>query len=134
MKKAILIVVAIAVTGILVYKFQGNTEQATVTNLKDTAANQKVFYLFHYPGDQSAGCRAIYALADGAERELQGRVKVLRPNVETETTLVEKYKIRVIPTIVITSPDGTEQERIEGEGPQASSRIKDAIAKLKESK
>ncbi len=151
MKKAILIIVVLAVVGVLAYKFVGDRTPATNTNAvvannstaapSAPAANthaavepQKVFYLFHNPKDQDAECREIYAYADNVERDMTGRVKVLRPDVKAETALVEKYKVKVLPTIVITSADGTEQHRFEGEGEKVSAGIKDAVAKLKESK
>ena len=151
MKKVILIVVVLTVVGILAYKFMGDGKQVPdtnvavtnsvsvvtsppVTNAQAATDNQKVFYLFHNPKDQDEECRTIYAFADAVERDLPGRVKVMRPDVKTETALVEKYKVKVLPTILITSPDGTEQERFEGEGEQVSSKIKNAIAKLKDTK
>lgn len=148
MKKAILIIVVLAVVGVLAYKFVGDRTPATNTNsvvatnsttapavnTQTAAEPQKVFYLFHNPKDQDEECRTIYAFADDVERDLSGRVKVLRPDVKAETALVEKYKVKVLPTILITSPDGTEQQRFEGEGEKVSGGIKDAIAKLRESK
>ena len=150
MKKAILIIVVLAVVGVLAYKFLGDRTTTTNTNAvvatnsaapaapvanKQAAAEpQKVLYLFHNPKDQDEECREIYAYADNVERDMAGRVKVLRPDVKAETTLVEKYKIKVLPTILITAADGTEQERFEGEGDKVTSGIKNAVAKLKEIK
>lgn len=148
MKTAILIIVILAVVGVLAYKFLGDTTPSTNTNTAvannppsapapntQTAAEpQKAMYLFHNPKDQDEECREIYAYADNVERDMPGRVKVLRPDVKAETALVEKYKIKVLPTILITSPDGTEQERFEGEGEKVSSGIKNAVARLKEIK
>lgn len=148
MKIVILVIVVLAVAGVLGYKFLGDKTPATninaVVTTNSTAApatktqvateSQKVFYLFHNPKDQDAECRTIYAFADDVERDLPGRVKVLRPDVKAETALVEKYKVKVLPTILITSPDGTEQERFEGEGEKITAGVKNAVAKLKESK
>lgn len=152
MKKAILILVVLAVAGILAYKFIGSGNQTSetkptvantaaptaasspATNAPTTTEAQKVFYLFHNPKDQDEECREIYAYADRVERELAGRVIVKRPDVKTEKALVEKYKVKVLPTILITSPDGREQERFEGEGEKVSSGVETAIAKLKETK
>ncbi|HQU81696.1 MAG TPA: thioredoxin domain-containing protein [Pyrinomonadaceae bacterium] len=151
MKKAILFLVVLAVAGILAYKFIGsgnqtndtkpsvaNTAEAAVASSPVTKAQtteaQKIFYLFHNPKDQDEECRKIYAYADRAERELAGRVIVKRPDVKTESALVEKYKVKVLPTILIASPDGTEQERFEGEGEKVSTGVENAIARLKETK
>lgn len=150
MKKAILVLVVLAVAGILAYKFIGsdyqtNETKSSVANTVATAASspatnaqtteaQKIFYLFHNPKDQDEECREIYAYADRAERELAGRVVVKRPDVKTETALVEKYKVKVLPTILIASSDGAEQERFEGEGEKVSTGVENAIARLKETK
>lgn len=142
MKKGLLVIVILAVVGILAYKFIGNKTSSTNTNVAVVAASpqtdtqpatdaQKVLYLFHDPRDQDEGCRAIYAFADFAEKDLQGKVKVMRPDVKKETDLKDKYKVKVLPTIIIASSNGTEEQRFEGEGPQVSSKIKDALDKLK---
>lgn len=142
MKKFILALVILAVAAIFAYKFVGSRTDTTNANVAVVTASpqtntqpatdaRKVLYLFHDPSDQDSGCRAIYAFADDAEKNLLGKVKVERPDVKKEKALIDKYKVKVLPTILIASADGTEQERFEGEGPQVSSRIKDALAKLK---
>ena len=84
MKKAILIIVILAVVGVLAYKFLGNKAPGANTNVVATATpqtntppatdEQKVLYLFHDPRDQDEGCKAIYAFADSAEKDLKEKV------------------------------------------------------------
>lgn len=145
MKKFILVVVMVAVVGIIAYKLIGNRPPSGETNPASPANSSQVakptttqavstFYLFHNPQDQDEECREIYAFADRAERELVGRFEVKRPDVKAEKALVDKFQVRVLPTILIVSATGEVQERFEGEGEQVTARIEKAFARLKETK
>lgn len=136
MKKFILALVIIAVVSIIVYKSVGNrpTENSSpaVTSPKTEAV--AALYLFHNPQDQDKECRQIYSFVDRAERELAGRIEVKRPDVKAEKALVDKFQVRVLPTILIVSSTGDVQERFEGEGDEVASRIENALTRLKETK
>lgn len=145
MKKAILVLVIVAVVAIIAYKLitsrqpSGETKPASPESSSQVVTPTKTqavatFYLFHNPQDQDEECRQIYSFADRAERELAGRFEVKRPDVNAEKTLVDKFQVRVLPTILIVSPTGEVQERFEGEGEQVASRIENAFARLKETK
>ena len=145
MKKLILALVIIAVVAIIAYKLLGNRQPSGETNQPSpTSSSQEptpvnteaiaTFYLFHNPQDQDEECLQIYSFADRAEREFAGRFEVKRPDVKAEKTLVDKFQVRVLPTILIVSPTGEVQERFEGEGEQVASRIENAFTKLKEMK
>lgn len=144
-KKSILVLVVIAVVAIIAYKLIANKSPARETNPSSTVSSSRdatptktqpvaTFYLFHNPQDQDEGCRQIYSFADRAERELTGRVEVKRPDVKADKALVDKFQVRVLPTILIVSPAGEVQDRFEGEGEQVISRIENAFARLKETK
>ena len=145
MKKLILVLVVVAVVAIIAYKLIGNRAPSGKTNPVSPTTSSRdatpaktqavaTFYLFHNPQDQDEECRQIYSFADRAERELAGRFEVKRPDVKAEKTLVDKYQVRVLPTILIVSPTGEVQERFEGEGEQVTSRIEKVFARLKETK
>lgn len=145
MKKAILTLVIIAVVAIIAYKLIDSRQPSGVTKPASPESSSQVatpvkaqavatFYLFHNPQDQDEECRQIYSFADRAERELAGRFEVKRPDVKTEKTLVDKFQVRVLPTILIVSPGGEVQERFEGEGEQVASRIENVLTRLKEAK
>lgn len=141
MKKAILALVIIAVIAIVAYKFIGNGQQmadqknATVVSTPATiniaAQNKPIFYLFHDPSDQDAGCRRIYAFADQAENELSARVEVKRPDIKTEKAIVDKYQVRVLPTILLVAPDGQVTMRFEGEDGDTIKRLSGLMAQFK---
>lgn len=135
MKKAILILVIVAVAAVIVFKLVGRKPEpqpqpAPVVSQASTNG-KPVFYLFHDPSDQDAGCRRIYAFADRCETELAGKVEVKRPDIEREKTLVEQYQVRVLPTILLVSPTGSVEERFEGEDKATAARIEQALDRLK---
>ena len=135
MKKVILILVILAVSAVIVYKLVGRKSdpqpKPASASLQDSPSGKPVFYLFHDPSDQDAGCRRIYAFADRCETELAGKVEVKRPDVEREKTLVEQYQVRVLPTILLVSPTGSVEERFEGEDKATAARIEQALDRLK---
>ena len=143
MKKLILILVIAAVVAIIAYKLIGNKSPSGETNPTSSTTSSRdatpikeqaltTFYLFHNPQDQDEECRQIYAFADRAERELVGRLEVKRPDVKAEKSLVDKFQVRVLPTVLIISPTGEVQERFEGEGEAVASRIETALRRLKD--
>lgn len=141
MKKAILVFVIVAAAAIIAYKFLGNNqpaaEQKNATAVSTPATNQiaaqnkTTFYLFHDPSDQDAGCRRIYAFADRAESELAARVEVKRPDVKTEKEIVDRYKVRVLPTILLVAPDGQVTERFEGEDEDTIKGLESLMTRLR---
>lgn len=141
MKRVILVVVVVAVAALVAVKLMNRTKQETQpvaqTTTNPPSSNQTstqsrpVFYLFHDPSDQDEGCRRIYAFADRAERELGGRVEVRRPDVERERNVVEQYQVRVLPTILLVSTNGTVEERFEGEDRETAVRIEQTLTRLK---
>ena len=135
MKKAILVLVIVAVAAVIGFKLVGRKSvpqpQPTSVGSQASTSGKPVFYLFHDPSDQDAGCRRIYAFADRAESELAGKVEVKRPDVEREKTLVDEYQVRVLPTILLVSPTGSVEERFEGEDKATAARIEQALDRLK---
>lgn len=143
MKRVILALVIVAVAAFIAVKLRSRTKQETQpqpvaqvttnppSNNQTSAQSRPVFYLFHDPSDQDAGCRRIYAFADRAEQELVGRVDVRRPDVERERNVVEQYQVRVLPTILLVAANGTVEERFEGEDGETAARIEQTLTRLK---
>ena len=138
MKKAILALVIVAAAALITYKLVSTKQSAqpqptpAASNASNAVTGKRVFYLFHDPSDQDAGCRRIYSFADRAESELAGKVEVRRPDVKSEKSLVDQYQVRVLPTILVVSPSGTVEDRFEGEDRETAERIDQALARLKE--
>jgi len=137
MKKLILALIIAAAAGIVIYKMTNRPApapaQTTVTSSASTAAGKPVFYLFHDPADQDDGCRLIYSFADRAERELAGKIEVKRPEVKSEKGVVDKYQVRVLPTILVVDSSGAVKERFEGEEKETVTRLEEMMTRLKTS-
>ena len=134
MKRAILVLVIVAVAAVIAYKLvvrKSGPQPQPAPASQASNSGKPVFYLFHDPSDQDAGCRRIYAFADRAESELAGKVDVKRPDVDREKTLVDQYQVRVLPTILLVSPTGSVEERFEGEDKATAARIEQALDRLK---
>lgn len=133
MKRVILGLVVVAVIAVIGYKLMGKKAEPQSSATKSAASVQgkSAFYLFHDPSDQDEGCRRIYAFADRAEREFSSRLEVKRPDVKSEKGVVDKYQVRVLPTILIVSPAGTVEERFEGEDKETVARLEQAFSRLK---
>jgi len=136
MKRAILALVVLAAAAVIGYKLYSEKPPAPSAPVASSTAapGRSAFYLFHDPSDQDEGCRRIYAYADRAERELTGRVEVKRPDVRSEKSVVERYQVRVLPTILIVAPDGKVEGRFEGEDEGTVARLDEAFNRLRESK
>ncbi|SRR6266508_3322542 len=140
MKKLILALVVAAVAGIAIWKTMNRTSpeqaQTAATTSVSTASGspgKPVFYLFHDPADQDEGCRRVYSFADRAERELAGKIEVKRPDVKGEKGVVDKYQVRVLPTILVVDAGGAVKERFEGEEKETVARLEEMMARLKTS-
>lgn len=137
MKKLILALIIAAAAGIVIYKMTNRPApapaQTTVTSSASTASGKPVFYLFHDPADQDEGCRRIYSFADRAERELAGKIEVKRPEVKSEKGVVDKYQVRVLPTILVVDSSGAVKERFEGEEKETVTRLEEMMTRLKTS-
>lgn len=137
MKRLILALVIAAVAGIVIWKTMNRppsapaTTTTAATNTAATASGRPAFYLFRDPSDEDEGCRRIYAFADRAERELAGKIDVKRPDVKSEKSIVDRYQVRVLPTILVVGADGAVKERFEGEDKSTAASIEQALAKLK---
>src|SRR6266508_1849585 len=137
MKQLLLALIVAAAAGIVIYKMMNRAEpapaQTAVTSSASTSSGKPVFYLFHDPADQDEGCRRIYSFADRARRELAGKIEVKRPDVKSEKGVVDKYQVRVLPTILVVDAGGAVKERFEGEEKETAARLEDMMTRLKTS-
>jgi thioredoxin-like negative regulator of GroEL len=137
MKRIVLVLIIVAVVAAVTVKLASRKQQSQQPSTAVTAPSsasmkgKPILYLFHDPSDQDAGCRRIYAFADRAERELADKVEVRRPDVKREKNVVEQFQVRVLPTILLVSPNGAVEERFEGEDNQTAERIDQALGRLK---
>ena len=58
-------------------------------------------------------CRMIAPILDEVEKQLEGRVKIAKANVDEQMELAVKYKVEVIPTLFFFK-DGKEMKKSVG--------------------
>jgi|SRR6266545_987295 len=137
MKKLLLALIVAAAAGVVIYKMMNRPApapgQTAATPSGPSASGKPVLYLFHDPADQDEGCRRIYSFADRAEREMAGKIEVKRPDVKSEKGAVDKYQVRVLPTILVVDAGGMVKERFEGEEKETAARLEEMMARLKTS-
>lgn len=69
--------------------------------------------LIDFYADWCGPCRLIAPIIEEIAKEKEGLVKVLKIDVEKETGVTQKYKIKSIPTLVITK-NGQEIQQLVG--------------------
>lgn len=62
-------------------------------------------------------CRSLAPTVDGLAAEFDGRLKVVKLNVDSSAQTSNRFGIKSIPTLVLFS-NGTEQDRIIGNQPK----------------
>jgi thioredoxin 1 len=86
--------------------------QITHENYDEVIRSQPVVLLLFW-APWSAPDRAIMPIVDAVSKDYAGRVKIGKINVDENTKLAQKFKIKGIPTLVVLK-DGSEQERVVG--------------------
>lgn len=72
--------------------------------------------------DNCGACLATRPIVDGIERELVGKLDVLRVNVAEDVgqEVRERFGSRMVPTVILLDADGVERYRTEGRLPRKS--------------
>ncbi len=122
MKKLILALILASVAGIVIWKTTNRPATTPSQTVATSISGKPVFYLFHDPADQDEGCRLIYSF-----------VEVKRPDVKSEMSIVDKYQVRVLPTILVVDSTGAVKERFEGEEKKTVAQLEEMMARLKTS-
>jgi thioredoxin 1 len=69
--------------------------------------------LLDFYADWCAPCRRVSPLLAKLAREFEGKIRLVRVNVDTESVRVDKYEVYSLPTVVLVL-NGREIERIIG--------------------
>lgn len=108
---AVLVLVTCVAAAIIFYKQSFDNRIAT-TSLKFPAV-----VMFFDSHDRDAECAAIYAAFDSIAQGTHANLSFFK--VDKDSEMFNRYRITVLPTVVRFSAEGTERQRIEGEGDTA---------------
>lgn len=71
------------------------------SNWDSEVTNSKVPVIVDFWAEWCAPCKAIAPVLDEIEKNSGGKAKVVKVNIEKETELVAKYRIRSVPTVLV---------------------------------
>ena len=83
-----------------------------------------------FRGDNSPSCQVIHRLVDEAEQRYSGQITFRQVDWSPDNPLIERYKVRFLPTVLLIGHNGKELDRIIGESPAVQARLKDALTQL----
>jgi len=72
-------------------------------------------------------CRAIAPIIESLAEEYQGKLKVMKLNVDENTAAASRYEVRALPTVMLFK-DGTKKDQIVGA--VSAGKLRDAIEKV----
>lgn len=78
-----------------------SVKQVTGETFKDEVLRSDLPVLVEFYTTWCPSCRAMEPTLDGLARELEGRAKVVKVNVEDEPFLASDYQITAVPTFVV---------------------------------
>ena len=100
-----------------------NTSELTDVNFESEVLKSNLPVLVDFWAEWCAPCLALAPTLDVVARDYQGRVKILKLNVDHNISTSSRYNIKGIPTLLLFK-SGMVKEQIVGVA------SKDAIAKL----
>jgi thioredoxin 1 len=75
--------------------------------------NSKRAALLEFYADWCAPCLRVSPIVVGLAHEFEGKIRLVRVNVDTESVLVDKYRVYSLPTVVFVV-GGREVDRMTG--------------------
>lgn len=84
-------------------------------------ASRKLPVLVHFTSDRSQGCKQLTPILEKVVREQQGRVRLVRMNVDTHPTIAGQLRIQALPT-VYAFVDGRPVDGFQGVQPEMQVR------------
>lgn len=124
----ILAAMTVAVAAVLLAKHRRH-ESAPEPSVA-ASSRKAALYLFFDDRDHDEGCEQVYAAFEKAKLTLPADYEARRVDVGHEQALAEKFGVRMLPTILAADTDGRVTGRVEGEGDDIASRLRDLVARL----
>lgn len=123
----LVLIVAVSLFGWKAWQGQKETtrDAVAVTPIKGPA-------VILFRGDNSAGCRAIHQLVEQAGARYGQTIQFAQLDWSSDNPLIEKYKIRFLPTVVFIDQHDKVVGRITGESPAVQQQLGQTFAQLEE--
>lgn len=83
-----------------------------------------------FKGDYSADCRAIYKIVNDAELKYGDNINFIQTDWTDDNSLIKKYQIRFLPTVIFVGQNNTEVKRIVGEGPAIEQKLEQTLGQV----
>ena len=75
-------------------------KQLTETNFETEVLNSNQPVIVDFYADWCGPCKMITAALEEVARDLQGKVKIAKVNVDEQSTLAQRYNIQSLPTLL----------------------------------
>jgi thioredoxin 1 len=85
----------------------------SVRAVEEDGSDSKTPVMLEFYADWCAPCQEVSPALEELAHEFQGRIRLIRVNVDADSELVDKYAVYSIPTIVMVR-NGREANRIIG--------------------
>jgi len=83
------------------------------SDFKKEVLESKTPTLVDFYADWCPPCRALAPVLESAQKELSGKVNIVKVNIDESEELARKYMVMSIPTLVVID-GGEEKERMTG--------------------
>jgi len=105
-------------------------KQTTSNDLQSTQVKGPAVILFK--GDNSPSCQAIHSLVDQAAVRYRQKINFVQLDWDAGNTLIKRYEIRFLPTVVFIDQHNKEVGRITGESPAVQQKLGQVLDQLEE--
>ncbi len=83
-----------------------------------------------FRGDNSPSCQVIHQLVTEAEQRYGSQITFRQLDWSPDNPLIEQYKVRFLPTVLLVDREGKELTRSVGENPAVQAKLKNILARL----